>query len=164
MVNKFSVGVALPKESDFISFKQQWRLSFVICSLVPPDSSLKVFQGASLIALHYFLRYFIILIITTFLYIIIIFFYFSNIFIIITFLFVMNIFIIIILKKTTSRDLLPPRRVESTPFSGSSTQHMWELLAGTAWQFSHGIRGVGVSGVIPDLSARKYNKSKHSFK
>ena len=88
-----------------------------------------------------------ILIITTFLYIIIIFFYFSNMFIIITFIFVMNIFIIIILKKTASRDLLLPRRVESTPLSGSSTQHMWELLAGTSWQFSHGIRGVGVSGV-----------------
>ena len=101
-----------------------------------------------------------ILIITTFLYIIIIFFYFSNIFIIITFLFVMNIFIIIILKKTPSRDLLLPRRVESTPLiSGSSTQHMWELLAGTPWQFSHGIRGVGVSEVTPDLCASKYNKS-----
>ena len=100
-----------------------------------------------------------ILIITTFLYIIIIFFYFSNMFIIITFIFVTNIFIIIILKKTASRDLLLPRRVESTPLSSSSTQHMCELLAGTPWQFSHGIRGVGVSEVTPDQCASKYNKS-----
>ena len=71
----------------------------------------------------------------------------------------MNIFIIIILKKTASRDLLLPRRVESTPLSGSSTQHMCELLAGTPWQVSHGIRGVGVSEVTPDQCASKYNKS-----
>ena len=45
------------------------------------------------------------------------------------------------------KEPLPQRRVQSTPLSASSTQHMWELLAGNCTAVPHDMHEEGGSWV-----------------
>ena len=62
-------------------------------------------------------------------------------------------------KAPYIKDPLLPKRVQSTPFRASYTQHMWELLVGnrTAVLTRHA-RGRRIRN-YPDLCASKFNKT-----